>query len=72
MTGGLYGGVQGFWVRRLRTYIIITTYIFLWHQLGEFVKDHSNFYLVIISVILITFSLDLCIDRPASRAFRFQ
>ena len=25
-------------------------------------KDHSNFYLVIMSLIPITFSLDLCID----------
>ena len=30
--------------------------------LGEFFKDHSNFYLVITSLILITFSLDLRID----------
>ena len=37
-------------------------YILLSHLLGEFVKDHSNFYLVIMSLILITFSLDLRID----------
>ena len=37
-------------------------YILSWYLLGKFVKDHSNFYLVIMSLILITFSLDLCID----------
>ena len=37
-------------------------YILLWYLLGEFVKDHSNFYLAIMSLILITFSLDLRID----------
>ena len=29
---------------------------------GRNVRDNSNFYLVIMSLILITFSLDLCID----------
>ena len=35
---------------------------FLMVLIGELVKDHSNFYLVIMSLILITFSLDLCND----------
>ena len=30
--------------------------------LGEFVKDHSNFYLGILSLLLITLSLALCMD----------
>ena len=30
--------------------------------IGRICKDHSNFYLGIMSLILFTFSLDLCID----------